>query len=94
MKQKTILSLLLCALLVLGALAGCAPAASEAAATAEPTAEAAQPSAGVTITDMTGRDITLAEPATRVVALSAADCEVLYAVGAGDLLVGRGEFCD
>ncbi|MCE5187970.1 MAG: ABC transporter substrate-binding protein [Eubacteriales bacterium] len=94
MKQKTILSLLLCALLVLGVLAGCAPAASEAAATAEPTAEAAQPSAGVTITDMTGRDITLAEPATRVVALSAADCEVLYAVGAGDLLVGRGEFCD
>ena len=41
-----------------------------------------------------GREVTLSEPATRVVALSAADCEVLYAVGAGDLLVGRGEFCD
>ena len=48
----------------------------------------------VTITDMTGREITLTEPATRIVALSAADCEVLYAVGAGDLLVGRGEYCD
>ncbi|MEA4940311.1 MAG: ABC transporter substrate-binding protein [Christensenella sp.] len=98
MKQKTILSLLLCALLALGALSACAPAAAEPVATAEPTAEATaeatEASAGVTITDMTGREITLSEPATRVVALSAADCEVLYAVGAGDLLVGRGEFCD
>ncbi len=98
MKQKTILSLLLCALLALGVLSACAPAAAEPVATAEPTAEATaeatEASAGVTITDMTGREITLSEPATRVVALSAADCEVLYAVGAGDLLVGRGEFCD
>ena len=98
MKQKTILSLLLCALLALGVFSACAPAAAEPAATAEPTAEATaeavEASSGVTITDMTGREITLSEPATRVVALSAADCEVLYAVGAGDLLVGRGEFCD
>ena len=48
----------------------------------------------VTVTDMTGREITLDEPATRVVALSAADCEFLYAIGAGDTLVGRGEYCD
>lgn len=98
MKRNTILSLLLCALLALGALLGCVPAASEPAATAEPAAEApaeaSEAPAGVSVTDMTGREITLAEPASRVVALSAADCEVLYAVGAGDLLVGRGEFCD
>jgi len=98
MKQKTILSLLLCALLALGVLSACVPAATEAAATPEPTAtataEAAEAPTGVTITDMTGREISLSEPATRIVALSAADCEVLYAVGAGDLLVGRGEFCD
>jgi iron complex transport system substrate-binding protein len=49
---------------------------------------------GVETTDMMGREIKLAAPATRVVALSAADCEILYAIGAGDLLVGRGEFCD
>ncbi|MBO7667276.1 MAG: ABC transporter substrate-binding protein [Firmicutes bacterium] len=48
----------------------------------------------VTITDMTGREITIDEPVTRVVALSAADCEFLYAIGAGDALVGRGEYCD
>ena len=51
-------------------------------------------SAGVSLTDMTGREITLDAPATRVVALSAADCEILYAIGAGDTLVGRGEYCD
>ncbi len=47
-----------------------------------------------TIVDMTGREITLDEPASKVVALTASDCEILYAVGAGDLLVGRGEYCD
>ena len=31
----------------------------------------------VTFTDMMGREITLAEPATRIVALTAADCEIL-----------------
>ena len=48
----------------------------------------------VTVTDMSGREITLKEPATRVVALTAADCEILYAIGAGKTLVGRGEYCD
>lgn len=50
--------------------------------------------AAVTVTDMTGREITLDAPATRVVALTASDCEILYALGAGDTLVGRGEYCD
>lgn len=27
-------------------------------------------------------------------ALTASDCEILYAVGAGDTLVGRGQYCD
>lgn len=48
----------------------------------------------VTVTDMTGREVTLDEPATRVVALTPSDCEILYAIGAGDTLVGRGEYCD
>lgn len=49
---------------------------------------------GVTVTDMAGREITLDAPADRIVALTAADCEILYAIGAGDTLVGRGEYCD
>ncbi len=49
---------------------------------------------GVTITDMTGREIALDGPATKIVALTASDVEIIYALGAGDLLVGRGEYCD
>lgn len=48
----------------------------------------------VTITDMAGREIALDEPATRIVALTASDCEILCAMGAQDALVGRGEYCD
>ena len=98
-KTQKLVSLLLCVLLVLASFFGCAPAevtpadaATEAPAAA--IAEATEAPAGLTVTDMTGRVITLAEPATRIVALSAADCEVLYAVGAGNQLVGRGEYCD
>ena len=99
MKVKKTLTLLLVLLLALTAFSGCAaakPAGAEPAAvpaeaaeqTAEPTAEP------ISLTDMAGRDITLESPATRVVALTAADCEILYAIGAGDTLVGRGEYCD
>ena len=51
-------------------------------------------SSTIATTDMMDRSITLTEPVTRVVALTAADCEILYALGAGDLLVGRGAYCD
>ncbi|MDR1914713.1 MAG: helical backbone metal receptor [Clostridiales bacterium] len=46
------------------------------------------------IIDMAGRTIELSEPVTSVVALAPADCEIVYALGAEDLLVGRGEYCD
>lgn len=49
--------------------------------------------APISVADMTGRQITLQAPATRVVALNPADCEILYALGAEDALVGRGEYC-
>ncbi len=48
----------------------------------------------IVLTDMTGREITLDGPATKIVALTASDVEIIYALGAGDLLVGRGEYCD
>ena len=71
-------------------------AVGEAAETAEASEETAvgEEAEGFTIIDMTGREISFEKPAERIVALSAADCEVLYAVGAGDRLVGRGEYCD
>lgn len=49
---------------------------------------------GINVTDMTGKEIHLDQAAERVVALTASDCEILYALGKGDLLVGRGEYCD
>lgn len=48
----------------------------------------------VKVTDMAGREIVLDKQAERIVALTASDCEILYALGAGDALVGRGEYCD
>ena len=47
-----------------------------------------------TITDMKERNVVLNGDVTRVVALTAADCEIIYAIGAGDAVVGRGEYCD
>lgn len=94
--NKTLAALLAALLL---ALTACAPAAAPEAtqapeATEAPAATDAPEAAGVTVTDMTGREITLDAPATRVVALSASDCEIIYALGAGEQLVGRGEYCD
>lgn len=48
----------------------------------------------VTLTDMMGKEVSLEAPATKIVALNPADCEILYALGAGDTLVGRGTYCD
>ena len=108
MKKTRVLALLLAIVMLFALLAGCAAkqetAQTEDTAAQQPEAEApaqeeepAEPETAepaVTLTDMTGREITLDEPATRIVALTPSDCEILYAIGAGDLLVGRGKYCD
>ena len=72
----------------------------ESAASPAPAPESGQPQTegsgdgGIVLTDMAGREVRLAAPATRVIALMPADVEILYAVGAGDTLVGRGEYCN
>ena len=48
----------------------------------------------ITVTDMHGREITLTEPATRIVALTPSDCEILCALGGEETLVGRDQYCD
>ena len=48
----------------------------------------------IAVTDMYGREIALSQPTTRVVALTAADCEILCAIGCEETLVGRGTYCD
>lgn len=99
--KNTLLTLVLALLIAFSAACGgtVEPSATPqptAAPTAEPTAEAtvAPPDTSIAFTDMTGKEVTLDAPATRIVALTASDCEILYALGAGDTLVGRGEYCD
>lgn len=109
MKKTRVLALLLAIVMLFALLAGCAakqetaqtedtaaqqPEAEEPAQEEEPAEEPETAEPAVTLTDMTGREITLDEPATRIVALTPSDCEILYAIGAGDLLVGRGKYCD
>ena len=48
----------------------------------------------VTVTDMYGREISLTDPVTRVVALQPSDCEILCAIGCEEALVGVGQYCD
>ena len=100
MKHNKRLAAILAVLLLLTTLVACAPADfvvpedTEATGAVQEVVEAPAAATGIETVDMMGREIKLQEPATRVVALSAADCEILYAIGAGDLLVGRGEYCD
>lgn len=46
------------------------------------------------LTDMVGREVTLEKPAAKVVVLQPADVEILYLLGAGETLVGRGEYAN
>ena len=48
----------------------------------------------VTVTDMFGREVTLTEPATRIVVMQPSDCEILCAIGCEDAIVGRGQYVD
>src|SRR5881396_2406066 len=46
------------------------------------------------VTDDAGRRVTLSAPARRIVSLSPAVTELLFALGAGDWVVGRTTWCD
>lgn len=99
MLRKTLIFTLLIVLL-----AACAPQATatpvpvateapvtEAPATLAPTEPA---SAALTFTDGLGREITLNGPAQRVISLAPSNTEILFAVDAGDQVVGRDALSD
>ncbi len=46
------------------------------------------------VTDLADETVSLSAPPERIVALSASDCEILFAVGAGEKLVGRSMYAD
>src|SRR5881392_4502146 len=49
---------------------------------------------GIAVTDDAGRRVTLAAPAQRIVSLLPSFTEILFAIGAGDRVVGRTQWCD
>ena len=50
--------------------------------------------ASVPMTDSLGREVRLHAPAQRIVSLAASTTEILFAIGAGDRVVGRDEYSD
>jgi iron complex transport system substrate-binding protein len=90
---------LLVSLLFAALAAGCAMSAES---TPVPTLTAVLPSPTATatvspsihLTDGLGAEITLPEPAARIVSLGASNTEILFAIGADDLLLGCDQFSD
>ena len=48
----------------------------------------------ITIVDGLDREVTLAAPAQRIVSLAPSNTEILFAIGAGEQVIGRDEFSD
>ncbi len=48
----------------------------------------------ITILDGLDREVTLGEPAQKVVSMAPSNTEILFAIGAGDQVIGRDEFSD
>lgn len=48
----------------------------------------------MTITDDNGREVTIDSAPARIISLSPSNTEILFAVGAGSLVVGDTEYCD
>ncbi len=57
-------------------------------------AQTVQKDTGITITDSFNRTVTLEKPAERVVSVAPSITETIFALGKGDILKGRTDYCD
>lgn len=78
-------------ILFLGACSNPSDSAEEEIESAE---EGSQQEAALTITDQTGKEITIEEPVEEIVATLPSEAEILFALGAGDKIVARGQYVD
>jgi iron complex transport system substrate-binding protein len=86
-------SLLLAGCLLSLAMLGCGPTKPNSNPTA-PGLTSDGESREVLITDRLGRVVTLSRPPTRIISLSPSATEMIFAVGAGDRLVGVTQYCN
>jgi iron complex transport system substrate-binding protein len=102
-KKTALLITLLTIALALGACGGSTPEPTEAPPTEPPATEApvieatatSEPEAEpMTLTDSNGRQVTLAAIPERIVSMSPSNTEMLFAIGAGEQIVGRDDFSD
>lgn len=96
MFRKTVLTFLIIISLFLGGCSASTPTPTEIPTaiptpTPEPTAIPVFP---ITLTDGLGREITLDSAPERIISLSPSNTEILFAVGAGKLVVGNTKYCD
>jgi len=97
MWRRFVPALLLLALIALTACGGAAPTSPQPTTPATPPAPAAttqHTSYPLTVTDAAGRKVTLAEAPHRILSLAPSNTEIVWALGAGSLQVGRTDYCD
>ncbi len=84
-------------------LAACAPASvpteapiipTEVLATANPTEAAVAADSSIQLTDGLGREVKLDAPAQKIISIAPSNTEILFAIGAGDQVVGRDNLSD